>query len=289
MIRLGLIGYPLSHSLSPQLHAAAFEALGLQGEYRLYPIAPDDTDGLVGLARRVRDGDLQGLNVTIPHKQTIIPLLDEMTPSAQTIGAVNTLYLKGRRLVGHNTDAPGFLEDLKRTLLSSPFPIGREESGVREKAIVLGSGGGARAVVYALLQGGWQVVIAALLMDQAEELAKTFQGVAGDGSARVVPNERAALSRELEGTRLIVNASPVGMSPNVDGSPWPEGLAFPPRAVVYDLVYNPRETLFLRQARAAGLRAASGIGTLVEQAALSFACWTGQEPPRDVMFRAVEA
>src|SRR5450759_1277704 len=116
MIQLGLTGYPLGHSLSPKLHAAAFKSVGLEGEYQLYPVAPDDPSGLPQLLGRVRSGELQGLNVTIPHQQTVIPLLDELTPSAKAIGAVNTVYLKDGKLTGHNTDAPGFIIDLKRTL-----------------------------------------------------------------------------------------------------------------------------------------------------------------------------
>ena len=218
------------------------------------------------------------MNVTIPHKQIVIPLLDELTPTAQAIGAVNTLFMRAGLLVGENTDAPGFLADLRRLSTAKP-----------DKALVFGSGGGARAVIYALLQDGWNVTIAALLLDQAEAVVDAFRKVTGKESAWVVPNERAGVEKGLDGAGLIVNASPVGMSPNVDQSPWPEKLAFPPGAAVYDLVYNPRETLFVRQARQAGLCAATGLGMLVEQAALSFECWTGCMPPREVMFASVEA
>jgi len=279
MIRLGLIGFPLSHSLSPQLHAAALKSLGLDGEYLLYPVSPDDKAGLANLTDRLRRGELDGLNVTIPHKQNILPLLDELTPTAQAIGASNTLFMREGRLIGGNTDVPGFLADLEKIL--SP--------GTPGKALVFGSGGGARAVVYALLQNGWNVTIAALLMDQAGALVKAFRGAAGKGSARVVPNERAGVEKGLDGVGLIVNASPVGMFPKVDESPWPDGLDFPKGVAVYDLVYNPRQTLFTRQARTAGLSARTGLGMLVEQAALSFECWTGQAPPREAMFASVEA
>src|SRR3972149_5723580 len=122
MIQLGLTGYPLGHSLSPKLHAAAFKSVGLDGEYQLYPVSPDDRSGLPQLLGRVRSGELLGLNVTIPHKQVVIPFLDELSPSARAIGAVNTVYLKDGKLIGHNTDAPGFTADLKRTLaLDSPL------------------------------------------------------------------------------------------------------------------------------------------------------------------------
>ena len=169
MIHLGLIGYPLSHSLSPQLHAAAFQALKLDGEYRLYPVAPNDNQGLAKLAQRLRLGKLQGLNVTIPHKQAILPLLDKLTPSAQAIGAVNTLYLKGDRLIGHNTDAPGFLSDLHNSF---------GQPTVEKNALVLGAGGAARAVVYALLTDGWNVTLAVRRadVDQAAALIESMRG-----------------------------------------------------------------------------------------------------------------
>ena len=280
MIRLGLIGYPLGHSLSPRLHQAALESFGLEGEYRLYPIAPEDQDGLAALVGRVRQGELDGLNVTIPHKQNVIPLVDDLTPEAREIGAVNTLYRQGGALIGHNTDAPGFLTDLQRFWQPAP--------GDERRALVIGSGGGARAVVYALLRDGWNVTVAAVLLDQAAALVEALRAVAGQQALGFVPNEREAVRAVLEGTRLIVNASPVGMTPNVNASPWPEGLAFPPGATVYDLVYNPPETLLVRQARQAGLRATTGLGMLIEQAARSFECWTGRLPAREVLWNAVE-
>jgi len=151
MIHLGLIGYPLSHSLSPSLYEAAFTALALHGEYLLYPVAPGETGGLAGLTKQIRAGEIQGLNVTIPHKQAIMPLLDELTLSAQAIGAVNTLFLKDGKLYGHNTDAPGFLTDQAKVL---------RNTSLEKKALVLGAGGAARAVVYALLKDGWKVTLA---------------------------------------------------------------------------------------------------------------------------------
>jgi len=281
MIRLGLIGYPLSHSLSPRLHAAAFAAVGLDGEYHLYPVAPDDNAGLAQLTTRIRKGELQGLNVTIPHKQTVIPLLDDLTPFAQAIGAVNTLFLKDNKLIGHNTDAPGFLSDLHKAA-----PKGFSE----KKALVLGAGGAARAVVYALLRDDWGVTLAVRRADveQAAALMASMKRDAGDRFHHPVLLEAGELSPLVDGIRLIVNATPIGMFPVVGNSPWPDGLLFPRCAVVYDLVYNPRETMFIQQARAAGLHTASGIGMLVEQASLSFETWTGRVPPRDGMFAAVE-
>ena len=114
MIHLGLVGYPLEHSLSPKIHLAAFQSCGLQGDYSLFPIFPDHKQGLDDLLARVRSGEITGLNVTIPHKQNVIPFLDELTFTAQAIGAVNTIYCRNDKLIGDNTDTYGFLLDLKR-------------------------------------------------------------------------------------------------------------------------------------------------------------------------------
>lgn len=279
IFRLGLIGYPLSHSLSPQIHSAALNACGLEGDYSLFPILPADKQGLIDLLNRVRIGELHGLNVTIPHKQTVIDFLDELTPTARAIGAVNTIYVRDVNLIGGNTDAPGFLTDLKRFLAESPSPNGRG-AGVREKSVlVLGAGGSARAVVYALLNDGWNVTLAARKIDQAQQLASSF------------PNYPIPITNlqtfEPSTFNLMVNTTPLGMTPNVDQSPLPENLSLPSNAFVYDLVYNPRETKLVRDAQAQGLKAATGLGMLIEQALLSFELWTGHNPSREIIRASV--
>lgn len=281
MIRLGLVGYPISHSFSPKLHASAFDALDLEGEYKLFQVAPGDNDELVELIESVRAGSLNGLNVTIPYKQTVIPLLDDLTPYARSIGAVNTIYLSHNRLIGHNTDAPGFLVDLAG--LCTDHLRGK-------RSLVLGAGGAARAVVYALLKEDWTVTLAVRRDDlgQAAELIESFKYLAGERPFSYVLLELETLKQFEDGIQLIVNATPVGVLPKIELSPWPAGLPFPPGAVVYDVIYNPRQTRLVKDAHAAGLRAKTGLGMLVEQAALSFECWTGLNVPREVMFAAVE-
>lgn len=273
MIHLGLTGFPLEHSLSPGIHCAALASCGLEGDYSLFPIRPDDLCGLKHLLARVRSGEIQGLNVTIPHKQATVPLLDGLTPAAEAIGAVNTVYPKGGRLIGDNTDAPGFLADLKRVAGISAFsrPL---------TALVLGAGGSARAVVYALTQDGWNVTVAARRIDQAGELARQFKSIEVTGFD--------LQSLRLPGPQLIVNTTPLGMTPNVGQTPWLDGLPFPRQAVIYDLVYHPRETRLVSDARAQGLIAVTGLGMLIEQAALAFEIWTGQGAPRDLLLSAVE-
>lgn len=272
--QLGLIGFPLGHSLSPKIHAAALKACNLQGNYSLFPIPPEDTQALKDLLARVRTGELHGLNVTIPHKQNVIPLLDELTPTAQSIGAVNTIYLRDEKLIGDNTDAAGFLADLKRFV--------NKETGkqVNRTALVLGAGGSARAVVYALLNDGWNVTISSRRLEQAQQLANLFTGY----RLQVTSYETLQLST----FKLLVNTTPVGMSPNAEFSPLPENTSLSKDTVVYDLVYNPRETRLVKNARAQGCSATTGLGMLIEQAALAFELWTGHTPPREVLQKAVE-
>jgi shikimate dehydrogenase len=274
MIHLGLIGYPLGHSLSPLIHAAAFKACGLEGDYSLFPIALDDMQALKDLLIRVRSGEITGLNITIPHKQNVILLLDELTNTAGAIGAVNTIYMRENKLIGDNTDAPGFLDDLNNFLANIQSSIGNHKS-----VLVLGAGGSARAVVYALVNGGWSITIAARRIEQAQELVRQF------GNVRVA--ELNLPTFQLLPVNLIVNTTPVGMFPNVDQSPLPEKLSLPQHVAIYDLIYNPRETKFVKDARANGLKATTGLGMLIEQAALSFELWTGKSSSREVLWNAV--
>ena len=279
MMRLGLTGWPISHSLSPKIQNAALQAVGVDGEYSLYPVDPSAPDQLTALLDRLRSGELAGLNVTIPHKQAVLQSVDELSDSARMIGAVNTLYMRSERLVGHNTDAPGFLADLRQkagTMLDIPG-----------NALVLGAGGSARAVISALAGISWRVTVAARNLEQARTLAEAFKRNTGKAEILVSGLDAGALEPLLGQTGLVINTTPLGMHPKTDYSAWPDGLSFPPGAFVYDLVYNPRETLLVKQARKAGLQAATGVGMLIEQAALAFEIWTGRPAPREIMFSAV--
>ena len=271
MIQLGLIGYPLGHSLSPKIHGAALKACGLNGNYSLFPIDPDDKPGLKDLLGRIRSGEITGLNVTIPHKQNVIEFMDELTPTAQAIGAVNTIYMRENKLIGENTDTSGFLTDLKRVWNSSI---------INHSALILGAGGSARAVVYALLNDGWNITLAARRIEQAQQLSQSF----GKYDLRL-----SNFDFQPSTFDLIVNTTPLGMTPNIETSPLPKDAILSKHTFIYDLVYNPRETKLVRDARAQGLSATIGLGMLIEQAALAFKKWTGHTPPRDVLFDAVRA
>jgi shikimate dehydrogenase len=313
LLQFGLTGDPLGHSLSPRLHETALRETGLSGEYKLYPAPPlpEGAQALQELLARMRMGELSGLNVTIPHKQTVMNWLDELTPAASAIGAVNTIFLREGALVGDNTDAPGFLADLERCLGSRRSFVGQDEPA--RAAIILGAGGSARAAAYALLHSGWQVFVAARRLEQAQELAEALSMNLEKTGSRLQPDDwkenrsanrlrprfqgiipisldnlQSTISNQQSSIRLLVNATPLGMAPSIQASPWPAGVPFPDRAVVYDLVYNPPETLFLRTARAAGLPGFSGSGMLVEQAALAFERWTGVTAPRPGMHAAMK-
>jgi shikimate dehydrogenase len=275
MIHLGLIGHPVAHSLSPKIQAAALKSCGLEGDYSLFPILTDDRAGLKELLARVRSGEITGLNVTIPHKQNVIEFMDDLTPAARSIGAVNTIYLRENKLIGDNTDAPGFLSDLKKFISTGELAVGKS-------ALVLGAGGSARAVTYALMHNGWNVTIAARRAEQAQELVNSMH----HAGLQVMDSGQDFLHASL--FSLLVNTTPLGMVPEVDLSPIPEDACLPAQLLVYDLIYNPRETRLVREAHAQGLKATTGLGMLVEQAALGFQLWTGCNPPRDVLFNSVD-
>jgi shikimate dehydrogenase len=273
----GLIGFPVGHSLSPVMHTAALRAAGLTGDYRLLPIPPlpDGKSALTELLSGVRSGQFDGLNVTIPHKQNVLALMDSLTPAARIIGAVNTISMRNGQLTGDNTDWIGFSRDL-----SAHLPV--DSTSPDRKALVLGAGGSARAVVYALLQSGWHVNISTRRPEQSRQLAEEFStpGNLVDAVTLMDYSDLPALS-------LIVNTTPVGMIPNIDQSPWPAGIPFPERAFLYDLIYNPAETALMKAARKAGLPASNGLGMLIEQAALAFEIWTGRAIPGDVFRQAI--
>ena len=286
---LGLIGFPLEHSVSPCLHKANLNVLGLAGEYKLYevPAMPNGKERIVDLLNRLRNEEIAGLNVTIPHKKTVIPFLDNLTSPARDIGAVNTIYLNDGRLFGDNTDAPGFSSDFENVMKETGYQWKTDSSNNEHHALVIGAGGSACAVVYALAKKGWRVTIAARRLQQARELAHRYRG--GDSESLI--SDTTLNKSEINGLEqqisLIVNTTPIGMWPNIDDSPWPENLNLPNNAIVYDLIYNPSETKLVKDARAAGLIAVTGLGMLIEQAALAFERWTGIPANRDAMRNGV--
>jgi shikimate dehydrogenase len=215
----------------------------------------------------------RGANVTVPHKQEVMPYLDEIAADARAIGAVNTILVEGGRLIGHNTDGHGFLAALR--------DAGFEPSG--RSALVLGAGGGARAVVCALAEVGCEVTIYNRTPQRAAGLARDLQDLRMRTPVARIRSAPALVDLELGLFDLLVNATSVGMWPHSDLSPWPAGLPLQSHWTVYDLVYNPEETRLLSQASAAGAKPVGGLSMLVHQGALAFELWTGHSPPIDVM------
>ena len=286
--RFGLLGWPLGHSLSVPIHHAALEALGLNGEYTLFPYEPS-RQGLSQLRLKldeVKKGILRGLNVTIPYKQTVIDWLDELTPTAKAIGAVNTIFLSDMKLVGENTDAPGFMADIQASPI---FELLLSETD--STILILGAGGSARAVIYSLIKLKKPILIAARRLEQAVELVASMKNIKRIDMPKMMPLKlnKEEISRSFTAyppVHLIINTTPVGMKPFIQDTPWPSQLPFPSTTAVYDLVYNPQETTFLRCARNENLIVRNGLGMLVEQAALAFERWTNISPPREPMYEA---
>ncbi|NLS76424.1 MAG: shikimate dehydrogenase [Chloroflexi bacterium] len=270
---VGVMGWPVEHSLSPQMHNAAFAALGLNCCYVPLAVPPDHLpQAVAGLAAL----GFVGSNVTVPHKQAVWACVDELSEDAQAVSAVNTLIRRDGKWVGGNSDIPGFLMSLEE---EGFLPRGK-------RALVLGAGGAARGIVYALARAGAQVTLLNRTVERGEALVREI--------SRLLPGRsleaRALLPEELGKARddaeLLVNTTPLGMWPRVEASPWPDDLPFPAHLTVFDLVYNPLRTRLLSQAQAAGAKAIGGLKMLVYQGAISFRWWFDVMPPTDVMYRA---
>jgi shikimate dehydrogenase len=274
--RVGILGWPVEHSLSPAIHNAAFGALDLPWEYVLLPTPPS---GLARAVRRLKEVGWGGANVTIPHKESIVRYLDQLSPEAGVIGAVNTVVARDGRCTGYNTDVAGFTRVLGDQGLQ---PRGK-------RVLVLGAGGAARAVVYALVQAGSEVVICNRTQERAEALVASFSRDAVPSLLVVRPLSNSVLEEEIGRCQLLVNTTSVGMTPNDWLSPWPEDVPMPPGIVVFDLVYAPVETRLLRQAKVAGAQSIDGLQMLINQGMESFRLWTGMLPSKEVMSEAVTA
>lgn len=263
-----LIGHPVAHSVSPQMHNAAFEALKLNYVYLAFDVVEEDlgraVEGLKALGAA-------GFNVTIPHKVSVIRFLDDLDESAEIVGAVNTVVIRGEVARGYNTDVHGVEEALRKRRMRAAKP-----------ALVIGAGGAARAAVAAALKlGHGKVVIANRTIEKAMELAGWVNSMGGE--AEYCGLEEAG--RAAAECGLIVNATSMGMHPRIDETPlrrW----EIPCDSIVLDLVYNPLRTRLLREAEAAGAEAVSGLEVLVYQGAKAFELWTGHEAPIEVMREA---
>lgn len=269
---VGLLGYPVAHSLSPLIHNTAFRAQGLPWLYVAMAVRPGDVAEAVAGLRAL---GFAGSNVTVPHKQAVLPLMDDLSAAARAVGAVNTIVCRreagGVTLYGDNTDVEGFLTPLH------PFAETLREAPM----LIFGAGGAARAVAFALL-GAFRpcrLAIAARTRARAERLVRDLAPHDAAGALRVVPLADARPA--VQESRLLVNATPVGMQPHEDATPWPDAAVFSDEHLVYDLIYKPEQTRLLREAAARGARTLGGLAMLIHQAAASYAQWTGREMPVD--------
>jgi shikimate dehydrogenase len=259
---VALIGDPVAQSPSPAMHRAGFEALGLSMDYRALRVTARSLPQIFpSLSRR-----FLGLNVTRPLKEAVVPLLDEVSPGAKAAGSVNTVAFRNGRAEGHSTDGSGFLAALRRAGV-----------GTVEAALILGTGGAARAVGAALAGAGARVMVSGRNPEAGDRLA-------ADLGVTFVPTAR--LAGLLGEANLLVNATPVGGWPDPTSCPLPEGTPLEPGLIVFDLVYRPRRTVLLDRASSAGCLTIEGAEMLVEQGVGSFRIWTGLEPPVEVMRRA---
>ena len=272
----GLIGHPTAHSLSPVMHNSAFLHVGLPYRYWLYDVPPAELKQAVD---RIKANDIQGFNITIPHKQAIMHYLDEIHEDARMIGAVNTVCRQGNRWIGYNTDAPGFLDALK---LDAAFdPAGR-------RGVILGAGGAARAAAFALAKAGAkELILFNRSLDRAEQLARNVRQHVRGCEVTAWPWNLELMEKNIKQADLLVNTTPIGMEPNSNESPIADATWIQPDTVVFDMVYKPRLTLLLQQAQAQGAKIVDGLGMLLHQGARAFELWTLQPAPVEVMRNAL--
>jgi len=272
---IGLIGHPVKHSLSPVMQNAAVDYCGLDLCYLTFDVLPERLEEAV---RGMISLGFVGFNVTIPHKEAVLNYIDKLDDSARLIGAVNTVVIKDGTTYGYNTDGKGFLDSLQKE--------GVLYQGKR--ILIIGAGGAGRAVATALdAAGASKIIIANRNLKRAHELAEHIKKVGAESSALGL-NDDEKLRFELEKADIIVNATPVGMSPHDNVLPISHMDCINPKTVVCDLIYRPLQTRFLRTAREIGCKVVGGLGMLLYQGVEAFRLFTGLKPPMEVMQQALQ-
>jgi shikimate dehydrogenase len=265
-----IIGDPVEHSLSPVMHNAAFNELGLNLVYVAFTVTPTELKTAVLGAKSL---NLRGLNVTMPHKHAVMNYLDDVDQTAKNIGAVNTVLNNNGKLVGYNTDGAGAM-------------IALQENGVdaeEKKLVLLGAGGAAKAIAYQAAQDVEELVILNRTEEKAKELVKVLQSFDAKVSSRAL--SAASLKDELANVDILVNATSVGMHPDYDASPVSSDLLRSGMCVM-DIVYNPLNTKLLNDAKSAGAKTVSGVEMLIYQGAVAFEIWTNCPAPVEAMKNA---
>ncbi len=266
----GVIGDPISQSMSPSMHNAAFSHHGLTAKYMAFHVTPA---GLPSAIEGIRGLGIAGLNVTIPHKVTIMSLLDEIDPLAQKIGAVNTVVNVNGKLIGYNTDGSGYVTSLKEAL--------NERSLLDQTILLIGAGGAARAIYYSLIEEGVEKV------DIANRTTETARNLINSNvSSSSIAMNLAEAESVVDSYDIIINTTSVGMHPNLDNIPLHLG-HIKENTIVSDIIYNPLETKWLLEAKSFGAKTLNGVDMFVFQGALSFEKWTGIYPNIEVMRNVV--
>ena len=277
MKRAGVIGYPLGHSLSPAVFQAAFDSMDIKATYEAWPTEENQLEGRINA---LRGDDIYGANVTIPYKESVIPLLDRLDEDAEAIGAVNTIVHDGGDLIGYNTDLAGFDRALRDDAEFDPS---------RKRTAILGSGGAARAVAHALVRAGaTSILVAGRKPSKLEAIVGSLRPVTAPGVtiSWCYWNDGAYLN-SMPRAELLVNCTPVGtLGSDSEGESPIDADDMPTGGIAFDLVYNPQETPFLKLAAARDSKTVSGLGMLIYQAAGSFKLWTDNDAPVDVMLEA---
>ena len=274
--RVVLLGQPVTHSLSEALQEAAFKAAGVDAHYE--PIDTPTVD-LVDAVAALRGEEFLGANIGVPHKDRVASMVDRLTEEAQATGAVDTITRDGDQLVGHNTDVLAFKPALEELVGSRKMP---------KNAVVVGAGGGSRAVVYVLIQAGFHnVALFNRHLHRGERLVKHFGRSASHMELKARPWHESVIEAELAKTDILINASAMGRDP--EETPIP-GELLPPDILIMDLHYVPEQTRLLRDAEAAGAkRAMNGDFMLIEQTAAAFTLWTGEKAPVDVIKKTLKS
>ena len=263
---LGVIGHPVSHSLSPLMHNAALTKLGLDYVYLPFPIAPENLERAIAGFASI---GMVGYSITIPHKQAILPLLSEISPVAQAIGAVNTVTRQGDKWVGTNTDVEGFIAPLQTTY---------HQDWSQKRAVILGNGGAARAVVAGCIQLGLaEIHVVGRNLQKLQAFHQSWQNSPFADKFQV--HEWTELPNLLHQANLLVNTTPIGMYPHIEESPLSsqEISYLPGDAIVYDLIYTPKPTKFLHLAEKQGAIIIDGLEMLVQQGAAALKIWLQQD------------
>lgn len=270
---LGIFGYPVGHTLSPLMQNAAIEALGLPYIYIPFEVSPENLESAIN---GIKPLDIAGVNITVPHKEKVIPFLDEITEEASLIGSVNTIENKNGRLIGHNTDSRGYIRSLRED-------AGFDPKG--KKALIIGAGGGARGVMAGLsLNGIAEIVIANRTLEKGEALAVEFGKKFKEIKFSAHPLSSLKDPDILSSLDLVVNTTSMGL----EGKSIEIELSFTPfHTLISDIAYKPPLTSFLKQAQEAGRKTLDGIGMLLYQGAISFETWTSYTAPVDVMKKAL--